>query len=85
MIWSIIYFFTVENTQNELPLGGSWTNIPMDSRWGGVNTPNGGSSEMHDWGGVHKITGFMDPRRGGVENTVQQNNGTVTPLLQLVW
>jgi len=52
----------------------------MNSLWGGVEQPsqrtpgggcqNGGSSEMHDWGGVHQITGVHGPPQGGVENTV---------------
>jgi len=43
---------------------------------GGVNTPppNRGSSERHDWRGVHKITGFMDPPGGGVENTLKSTS-----------
>jgi len=56
----------------------------MNSLWGGVeqpsqrtpgggcqHPPNGGSSEMHDWGGVHKITGVHGPLQGCVENTLR--------------
>jgi len=34
--------------------------------------PNGGSSEMHDWGGVHKIllAGVHGPRKKGVEKSL---------------
>jgi len=66
MIGSIIYFSTVENTQNELPLGGG---VEQPSQrtpgGGGSKPPNGGSSKMHDWGGVHKITGVHGPPQGG--------------------
>jgi len=50
----------------------------MNSLWGGVEQPsqqtpgggvstppNRGSSEIHDWGGVHKITGVHGPPQGG--------------------
>jgi len=63
---------TVENTQNELPLGGVEQPSQRTPGGGGCqHTPNGGSSEMHDWGGVcTKSRGFMDPRRGGVEKSL---------------
>jgi len=61
----------VENTQNELPLGG--VEQPSQRTPGGVSTPlNGGSSEMHDWGVYTKSRGCMDHCRGGVENTLHQ-------------
>jgi len=66
MIRSIINFLTVENTQNELPLGGVLNNHPNGLPVGWCqHPPNGGSSEMHDWGGVcTKSRGFMEPGRG---------------------
>jgi len=46
-----------------------WGGVEQPSQWtpgGGVSTPpNGGSSEMHDWGCVHKITGVHGPPQGG--------------------
>jgi len=66
MIRSIIYFLTAQNTQNELPLGRLLNNhhngLPVE---GCQHPPNGGSSEMHDWGDVHNITGVHGLPQGG--------------------
>jgi len=43
----------LNNHPNGLPVGGC------------QHPPNGGSSEMHDWGCVHKITGVHGPPQGG--------------------
>jgi len=58
----------LDNHPNGLPVGGC------------QHPPNGGSSEMHDWGGVHKITGVHGPPQGGVENTLPPPNPT-SPLV----
>jgi len=71
MIRSIINFLTVETTQNELPLGGVEQPSQRTPGGGGVNNPPMGVYLKCMIGGVcTKSWGFMDPRRGGVENTL---------------